>query len=67
MCIRDSKQTEGSEKDQEAFTNNKESDEEVDAAKNPESEEYKVCLLYTSPTHETSAHLVCRLLLEKKK
>lgn len=30
----------GSEKDQEAFTNNK--DEEAVAAKNPESEEYKV-------------------------
>ncbi|HDJ1683812.1 TPA: DHA2 family efflux MFS transporter permease subunit [Staphylococcus aureus] len=32
--------TKGSEKDQEAFTNNK--DEEAVAAKNPESEEYKV-------------------------
>src|SRR5665254_5235 len=24
------------------------------------------CLLYTSPSHETPEHLVCRLLLEKK-
>ena len=24
------------------------------------------CLLYTSPTHETSLQIVCRLLLEKK-
>ena len=27
----------------------------------------KPCLLYTSPAHETPEHLVCRLLLEKKK
>eukprot|EP00831_Metopus_contortus_P046239 TRINITY_DN37121_c0_g1_i1.p1 TRINITY_DN37121_c0_g1~~TRINITY_DN37121_c0_g1_i1.p1 ORF type:complete len:274 (-),score=59.10 TRINITY_DN37121_c0_g1_i1:43-864(-) len=26
-----------------------------------------ICLLYTSRAHETSLHLVCRLLLEKKK
>ena len=25
-----------------------------------------ICLLYTSPSPETSLHLVCRLLLEKK-
>ncbi|GAB5804084.1 hypothetical protein JMUB7522_27080 [Staphylococcus aureus] len=27
--------------------------------------EYKDCLLYTSPSPRASAHLVCRLLLEK--
>ncbi|HEA6006929.1 TPA: DHA2 family efflux MFS transporter permease subunit [Staphylococcus aureus] len=36
------KQTEGSEQDQASFTDNNESDEEVYAAKNPNSEEYKV-------------------------
>lgn len=36
------KQTEGSEQDQASFTDNNESDEEVSAAKNPNSEEYKV-------------------------
>ncbi|HCY8600287.1 TPA: DHA2 family efflux MFS transporter permease subunit [Staphylococcus aureus] len=36
------KQTEGSEQDQASFTDNNESDEEVYAAKNPDSEEYKV-------------------------
>lgn len=36
------KQTEGSEQDQTSFTDNTESDEEVFAAKNPNSEEYKV-------------------------
>ena len=28
---------------------------------------YHPCLLYTSRAHETPEHLVCRLLLEKKK
>lgn len=36
------KQTEGSEQNQASFTDNNESDEEVYAAKNPKSEEYKV-------------------------
>ncbi|HDE3723599.1 TPA: DHA2 family efflux MFS transporter permease subunit [Staphylococcus aureus] len=36
------KQTEGSEQDQTSFTDNTESDDEAFAAKNPESEEYKV-------------------------
>lgn len=36
------KQTEGSEQGQASFTDNNESDEEVYAAKNPNSEEYKV-------------------------
>ncbi|MCQ1470950.1 DHA2 family efflux MFS transporter permease subunit [Staphylococcus aureus] len=36
------KQTEGSEQDQASFTDNNEYDEEVYAAKNPNSEEYKV-------------------------
>ncbi|HID1383137.1 TPA: DHA2 family efflux MFS transporter permease subunit [Staphylococcus aureus] len=36
------KQTEGSEQNQASFTDNNESDEEVYAAKNPNSEEYKV-------------------------
>ncbi|HCV8820402.1 TPA: DHA2 family efflux MFS transporter permease subunit [Staphylococcus aureus] len=36
------KQIEGSEQDQASFTDNNESDEEVYAAKNPNSEEYKV-------------------------
>ncbi|HDC9074877.1 TPA: DHA2 family efflux MFS transporter permease subunit [Staphylococcus aureus] len=36
------KQTEGSEQDQASFTDNNESDEEVYAAKNPNSEEYKI-------------------------
>lgn len=36
------KETEGSEQDQASFTDNNESDEEVYAAKNPNSEEYKV-------------------------
>ena len=27
----------------------------------------RICLLYTSRAHETPEHLVCRLLLEKKK
>lgn len=36
------KQTEGSEQDQASFTDNNESGEEVYAAKNPNSEEYKV-------------------------
>lgn len=36
------KQTEGAEQDQASFTDNNESDEEVYAAKNPNSEEYKV-------------------------
>lgn len=36
------KQTEGSEQDQTSFTDNTESDEEVFATKNPNSEEYKV-------------------------
>ncbi|HAR5235498.1 TPA: DHA2 family efflux MFS transporter permease subunit [Staphylococcus aureus] len=36
------KQTEGSEQDQASFTDNNESDEEVYAVKNPNSEEYKV-------------------------
>ena len=30
-------------------------------------EHLSVCLLYTSPSHETVLDLVCRLLLEKKK
>ena len=32
-----------------------------------EVEDIIACLLYTSPSHETKANLVCRLLLEKKK
>ncbi|CYD55288.1 putative transport protein [Staphylococcus aureus] len=36
------KQTEGTEQNQASFTDNNESDEEVYAAKNPKSEEYKV-------------------------
>ncbi|HDK4232803.1 TPA: DHA2 family efflux MFS transporter permease subunit [Staphylococcus aureus] len=36
------KQTEGAEQDQTSFTDNTESDDEAFAAKNPESEEYKV-------------------------
>ena len=29
--------------------------------------DYQSCLLYTLRAHETPEHLVCRLLLEKKK